>query len=139
MTSNFHEAFAHEVVTPPPARSTGLVFTAAALIVAILWRHNASVVVAALSIAAVLCFVSIWRPRLLAPLNIAWFRLALALNAVMSPLVMAVIFAVAIVPFGFALQLLSDPLRKKRNPDAKTYWLQRDATSNPPSSMINQF
>jgi hypothetical protein len=138
MKKNFHEAFSHEAVKPPSERSTGLVFTAVAVIVAVLWRHDMVVVGIALSIAAVLAGASLLVPHWLRPLNIAWFWVGLALNKVVSPIVMLVLFAVAIVPFGLVLQLRADPLRKKRQPDGKSYWIERDK-SGPPTSMVNQF
>jgi hypothetical protein len=138
MKKNFHEAFTHGDLKPPSERSTGLVFTAVAVIVAVLWRHNVIVLGTALSIAAALAVVSVLTAHWLRPLNIAWFWVGLALNKIVSPIVMLVLFAVAIVPFGLVLQLRADPLRKKRQPDRKSYWIERDK-SGPPTSMVNQF
>ena len=138
MKKNFHETYSHEAAKPPSERSTGLVFAAVAVIVAVLWRHHAVALSVALSLAVALAALSLLVPHWLRPLNIAWFWVGLALNKVVSPIVMLVLFAVAIVPFGLALQLRADPLRKKRQPDRKSYWIERDR-SGPPASMVNQF
>ena len=138
MANNFHEAFAHEAVAPPSERATGLVFATVAVIVAVLWRHNTIVLGAAFSIAAALAAVSLLMPQRLRPLNMAWFWLAQALNRIISPIVMLGLFALVIVPFGLVLQLRADPLCKKRRPDRKTYWIERDKAA-PPGSMVNQF
>ena len=119
------------MVKPPSDRSTGLVFTVVAILVAVMWRHNAAIVIAALTVAAVLVAVSLLAPQILRPFNLAWFRLGIALNRIVSPIVMLAIFVVAIVPFGLVMQRLSDPLRKKCRPEAKTYWIEQD-TKGPP-------
>ena len=41
------------------------------------------------------------------------------------------------LPYGEGT-LRADPLRKKRQPDRKSYWIERDR-SGPPASMVNQF
>ena len=136
--ASFHEVFAQEAVAPPSERSTGLVFATVAIIVAVLWSHNMIIFGAALLIAVALVAASLSMPERLRSLNLAWFWVGLALNKVVSPIVMLVLFAVVIVPFGLALQLRADPLRKRRQPDRKSYWIERDK-SGPPASMVNQF
>ena len=78
-------------------------------------------------------------PHLLAPLNRAWFGLSLLLSKVMNPIVMGLLYAVAIIPFGLVMQLLRDPLVRKRRPEATTYWVDRTAADEPTNSMKNQF
>lgn len=79
-------------------------------------------------------------PRVLRPLNIAWYRFGLALGAVMVPVVMGLIFFVTITPTGLALRLLGkDPLRRKLSADASSYWIERDKPEVSPSSMKNQY
>lgn len=138
MSRNFHESRAEGHVPLPSARSTGLVFAAVALIVAYFWRTHGTVLVVALGLAVALAGVSLLRPSLLEPLNVAWFKFGLLLNKIVSPVVMLVLFAIVIVPFGLVMQLRADPLRKRRRPDAKSYWIERD-DSTPKSSMANQF
>ena len=138
MNKSFHETFAVDDVPLPSERSTGLVFTAVALIVAFLWRSSATVLLASGACAAVLLVLSFFAPTILRPLNIAWFRFGMLLNRIVSPLVMFVLFAVAILPFGLAMQLRSDPLRKRRPDDDETLWVDRRDESAP-SSMTNQF
>ena len=76
-------------------------------------------------------------PAWLAPLNRAWFKLALLLNRVVSPVVMFVIYAGVIVPFGLVMQLLRDPLAAKR-PERASHWIDR-SQSSPMTSMRDQF
>jgi hypothetical protein len=138
MTGGFHEPLVTNKAKPPSERGTGLVFTAAAIVVAVLFRHNAPVWIAALAAAAVLALVSFARPALLRPLNLAWFKLSLLLNRIVNPLVMLAIFAVAFVPMGLLMRLWRDPLVRRRRPQAASYWIARDRAETG-SSMRNQF
>jgi hypothetical protein len=137
MAKNFHEHYERPELPLPPDRSTGLVFAAVALIVAYLWRADPVVIYAALGMAALLLAVSLLVPIVLRPLNIAWMRFALVLSKVMNPIVMLLLFLIAIVPAGLIMQTRYDPLRRKRKPDAPTYWIERKRDVN--ASMINQF
>ena len=140
MSRNFHESFAAGEVPMPSERSTGLVFAAVALIIAVLWRKSAMVLAPALAISGVLAAVSLAAPTLLRPLNIVWFRFGLLLHKIMSPVVMFLMFAVAIVPFGLLMQLRRDPLRRKRQPDGTSYWIDAEVgESQAKPSMKNQF
>jgi hypothetical protein len=137
-SKNFHERFAEAPVALPSERSTGLVFAAVAAIIAALYRAEPPVLFVAVSIAALLAVVSCAVPQVLRPLNIAWFKFAMLLSKVMNPIVMFALFAIAIVPFGIAMQLRYDPLRRKRRREADSYWIPRNS-SGPPANMENQF
>lgn len=136
MAKNFHEQFDRPELPLPPDRSTGLVFTVVALVVAYFWRADGAVLKVALGTAAVLGLVSLLAPILLRPLNILWMRFALLLSKVMNPIVMMLLFLIAIVPAGLLMQLRYDPLRRKRA-TGNTYWIEHKAT--PGASMTNQF
>jgi hypothetical protein len=136
MAKNFHEQFERPELPLPPDRSTGLVFAVVALIVAWFWRTDATVMQAALWIAGILTAVSFICPIVLRPLNIVWMRFALLLSKVMNPIVMFLLFLIAIVPAGLIMQIGYDPLRKKRK-NAASHWIERKPT--PEASMKNQF
>jgi len=135
MQSSIHENYRADGPQPPSERSTGLVFAAVATIVAVIWRDSLPVLAGGSLVALLLAGISLFRPRTLRPVNLAWHKLALLLNAVVSPVVMLLIFCTTIVPFGLLMRLRSDPLRRKR-PSGDTYWINRDT---PPSPMTNQF
>ena len=76
-------------------------------------------------------------PKLLAPLNRAWMAFGRLLNRIVSPIVMALLFVVAVVPTGVALRLMGrDPLRLKFDKGATTYWQRREQISK---SFADQF
>jgi hypothetical protein len=132
-------ASARPEIPMPSNRSTGFVFAGVAAAVAWFWRDNLTVVTLALGAAEILIVLAISFPRLLSPLNVAWFRLGLLLHKIMNPIVMLALFAVAIVPAGLIMQRLRDPLRLKRPKDA-SYWIKSDTKENTTQlSMTQQF
>jgi uncharacterized membrane protein len=134
---NFHEGFREEAVEAPKPAATGYVFAAVALIVAILFRNTPEVLWTALTVAAAFAVTARFKPDWLGPLNRLWFQFALLLNRVMSPVIMFVMFAVVVVPYGLAMQLVRDPLRRKVSRDQASFWIKRDKSSL--GSMRNQF
>ena len=79
-------------------------------------------------------------PRVLRPLNVAWYYLGLALHAVMTPLLMGGAFCAIIVPMSVWLRLRGrDPLRLKWDRDASSYWIERMPRGPDPRTMIKQF
>ncbi|MFM9941890.1 MAG: hypothetical protein ACKVP7_20595 [Hyphomicrobiaceae bacterium] len=140
MAGNFHEAFQEQKLELPSDRSTGLVFTVAMAVVAWFGRHHGMVLWPALIASAAFLGLAMAAPARLRPLNIAWMKLALLMSRVVSPIVMGVLFLITIVPFGLGMQLLRDPLRKKRAGAEASYWIVRgNDPATPAPDMRNQF
>lgn len=79
-------------------------------------------------------------PSLLGPLNKAWTKLGLLLFTIVNPIVLGVIFLLTILPIGLLLRAFGkDPMRLRFEPDAKTYWIERDPPGPTPESMPLQF
>ena len=94
----------------------------------------------AFGVAGAFLLVALVRPALLVPLNRAWFRFGLLLQRVVNPLVMAVIYFAVVTPTGLVMRALGkDPLRLRRDPDAKSYWIHRDPPGPERESLKNQF
>lgn len=124
-------------VPMPSERSTGLVFAGVGLVAAYLLRATPWPMGLALASAVAFAAISLLRPGLLRTLNVAWFRVSLLLNRIVSPVVMLVLFCVTIVPFGVVMQLRRDPLRRRRAADASTYWIERKPAAS--AGMSRQF
>ena len=139
MPGNFHENYAVGDLRAPSERATGLVFAAAAAIVALLWRNSATVPWVALGIAVGLAAISLIAPTLLKPLNVLWFRFGLLLHRIVNPVVMFAIFALVFVPGGMLMRIWRDPLRSRRIPAASSYWIDRTEAGGTTGSMTNQF
>jgi hypothetical protein len=139
MQKNFHETFGSGKVDPPSERSTGIVFTIVALIVAAWWRHSPLAPWVALMVAGVLATLSFLAPWVLKPMNLIWFRIGLLLHTVANPIVMFLMFAFVFVPAGLIMRIWHDPLRSRRAEPGSTYWIERTANMQNAGSMKNQF
>lgn len=99
-----------------------------------------SVRVWALAISGLFLFFTFFFTSVLQPLNLLWFRFGMLLSRVVNPLVMLILYAVAIVPFGITARLFGkDLLRLKLDPNAKSYWIQRQPPGPAPESIEQQF
>jgi uncharacterized membrane protein len=140
MTTTFHEHYTAAELKLPSERSTGLVFAAVAVIVAVLWRRSEAAPWVALGVAGVLAGVSLTAPALLRPLNVFWFQLGLLLQRVVNPIVMFAVFVLVFVPAGAIMRLVRDPLKLRRSAvRASTYWIERKKLGTDDGSMSNQF
>jgi hypothetical protein len=90
----------------------------------------------ALPIAAAFLALAYLRPAVLRPLNVVWFRLGLLLGAVVTPIVMGLLYVTTFVPTSLILRLAGrDALGLAPEPDRASYWVIRD----PPGGMKRQF
>lgn len=133
-----HENYAENAPPLPSERSTGLVFCAAFVVLAILVRSMPLMAGAALAVALAFGAAAWLAPHFLTGLNRHWFRLAIVLNRVVSPVVMALLYGVVIVPAGLVMQRVRDPLQRHGRAARDTYWIDR-AQLPPQSSMRDQF
>lgn len=122
-------------------RKFGLAFAVLFCLVA-LWPlvHHGAPRWWALPVGAALLVTALFAPHWLAPLNWGWFKLGLALNRIVSPILMGVLFFGAVVPLAWFLrQRGEDLLSLKRAPEAETYWIARDPPGPAPGTMTKQF
>ncbi len=130
---------------PPPLpreRTFGALFTVVFALVAAwgAWRGHPVVAAAALGLAVVVALLA-WRsPRTLAPANRAWYRLGLLLAAIVSPVVLAIMFYGVITPTALIGRLAGRDVLRRRRPDASgTCWVRRDPPGPDGSSFHRQF
>jgi hypothetical protein len=128
-------------VSLPSNRNFGLVFAGFFLLIA-LWpaiRHGEGLRWWALAAGAAFAGLAFFKNSALAPLNEIWFKLGLALHAVMGPLIMGLLYFCVVSPIGVALKILGkDPLRLRRA-SASTYWISREPAGPARNSMKQQF
>ena len=90
-----------------------------------------------LAIAIFFLILGLLNSKLLTPLNFLWFKFGLLLGAIVSPIVMGVIFFLVITPIGFFMKILGkDLLNNKYDNKKKSYWINRSKTK---STMKQQF
>ena len=95
----------HEAVTerkrvaPGSDRAFGFVFTVVLLVLAV-WPVTGGQALNAwaLSGSVVLLLIALVLPKILAPLNRLWFRFGTWLHRIVTPLVMGLIFLLAVIP-----------------------------------------
>ena len=94
----------------------------------------------AMALAAGFLAAGIFVPKTLKPLNRVWYLFGMALHKVVNPLVMGLVFFLTVTPMALILRALGkDPLRRKFDPDAKTYWIERHPPGPAPETMRQQF
>lgn len=131
----------HRKVRQSSDRAFGLVFAVFFAVIALLpLIHGDPLRGWALAVAGAFLAVALLAPRLLHPLNRAWFAFGMALHHLVSPIVMAAMFYGAITPMGLLLRALGkDLLRLRREPAADSYWIRREPPGPEPGSMSKQF
>ena len=138
MKGTIHEAYVPEEVEGGSDRAFGLtvggILAAIGLYRLLLGASGAgSVTITLTAIGAALIGAALVAPAVLAPLNGLLFK-------IVNPVVMLLIFAVSVVPVGLWLRLRGrDPLRLKRDPNASSYWIERQPPGPEPATMRQQF
>lgn len=122
-------------------RSFGLVVGAVLLALALLvtWRQGWAPGTAAYTLAgigAALVLLGLVAPPVLRPLYRVWMALAFVLGFVMTRVLLTTVFALVVIPTGLLLRLAGrDPLQRKRDPNARTYWIRKEPTDTSPERL----
>lgn len=122
-------------------RAFGIVFAVVFLIIALfpLWDGGA-VQLWPFGVSAAFLVVAFVFPKVLQPLNWVWFKFGMVLHAIMTPLIMGIIFFLVITPTGLIMRLFGkDILGIKLDPAAKSYWIEREPPGPDADSLKNQF
>lgn len=137
-----HEALkANRRVVAASNRSFGLTFAVVFLIVAF-WpalRHGESIRWWSVAIGLIFGALAHLKAEALAPLNRQWFKLGLAMHAVVSPLVMGLLFYGAVLPVALALKAVGKDILRLQPSSQSTYWIARDPPGPAKDSMKQQF
>ena len=87
---------------------------------------------AALLTATGMLLVGLAVPRMLKMPYKAWMTLAMVLGHIMTRVVLGVVFFLVVTPLGLIMRLFGrDPMNRKLDPEASTYWLRREKEDNP--------
>ena len=141
-TDAWHESLStHEQPAGPSDRSFGVVFAGVCVIAGVfsLWHDKASGL-PVLVISLLFLIAALVLPGLISPLNRLWMWFGRGIQVVINPTIMAVIFFGVILPVGLMMRVFGgDPLRKRLDPNAKSYWIEQSSDTDRLSSMKNQF
>lgn len=122
-------------------RGFGIVFAVVFAVIG-LWPllDGGPVRIWALAVAGVFLAAGLLVPAVLRPLNRLWFLFGMALHKVVSPLVMGLLFYLTVTPIALIMQIVGkDPLNRRFNKDAKSYWIEREPPGPAPETMRQQF
>ena len=141
-TNAVHETMKRdEEVKGSSDRAFGIVFTVVFVIVA-LWplTGGESPRIWALIVAGVFLAAALMYPTILAPLNRLWTRFGLLLHKITNPIIMGLVFFVTVTPTALIMKMMGkDPLNRKIDRNAKSYWIDRQPPGPSPETMKNQF
>jgi hypothetical protein len=137
-----HESFSREEKTTRGSeRSFGIVMAVALALLAVLnWWHDGHVWPWMGAIAVLFLVAALLHPIVLKPLNWVWFKFGLLLHAIVNPVVMGLLFYLAVFPTGLIMRALGkDLLHLKREPDSDSYWIVRQPPGPAPETMKDLF
>ena len=128
-------------ISLPSDRKFGLTFAVVFALVGglQLWKGTGHEVVWFV-LAAVFLLAALAFAKVLHPLNVAWMTLGHLLNKVVSPVVMGVIFFGLLTPIAAAMRMRGrDLLRRRYEPAAGSYWIERNPPGPDGSTFPQQF
>ncbi|MCX7418953.1 MAG: SxtJ family membrane protein [Planctomycetia bacterium] len=108
-----------------------------------LWRYRSGqttgpVVMA--SVASAIGLVGLTIPMAIRGVYVVWMIAVWPIGWVVSHVLLATIFFGVMTPIGLILRALGrDPMRKKLDRTAKTYWITRPAEESDPQQYFRQF
>jgi hypothetical protein len=125
----------------PSNRSFGTLFVVVfGLLGAYSWWRGGAAYPWAFGLSVLTLVVTLVKPDWLAPANRAWMKLAELLNRVVSPVVLGVIFYGMFTPIAWAMRRAGrDAMKRRFEPAARTYWVERDPPGPDPTGLPNQF
>lgn len=131
----------NQVPPGPSDRSFGFVFFGFFTIVSIvLWWKDSNNWTYTLAVAGVFLVLALVIPRVLNPLNKLWMKFGELLHNIVNPIVMGLIFFVTITPIALYFRVSGkDQLRLKLDPDARSYWIDREPPGPDPKTMPNVY
>ena len=131
----------HEPAATSSDRSFGLVFAGFfALLTLHNWWHGGRAWPIELAVAALCLAAALIRPHLLHWPNRAWTKLGSVLGAIVTPIVMGLLFFLVVTPIGLLMRVAGkDSLRRHGPRHGDSYWIVREPPGPSGESMTEQF
>ena len=104
------------------------------LVAAVLrWRYNAgNAATMVLGAALLLTGVYFALPRLRRKLYLGWMYVTMPIGMVVSIILLAIVYFLVVTPIGVLVRLFShDPMMRRFDPAAQTYWTKMPPTPRP--------
>ncbi len=94
------------------------------------WEAQVPLLVAGCGVFAAIVFWLI--PRIAKPFYIVWYCLACSIGLLLGNALLALVFYIVVTLIGLGMRLLGrDPLNRKLDKNAKTYWLDVERDDDP--------
>ena len=119
-------------------RGFGLVFFFVLIIIG-LWplKNNGDIRIYFVLTSMLFLGLGLINSKILTPLNSLWFKLGILIGAIVSPIVMGIVFFLVVTPTGFIMKLLGNKMLDHGfDKNKNSYWITRDKQN---SSMKKQF
>jgi hypothetical protein len=137
-----HESFARDLKAQPgSARSFGIMVAAVltGLGLVNLWHHGRAWFWL-WGIGGLVLSMAYLSPMVLKPFNWVWFKFGTLLHAVVSPIVLALLYYFAVWPTGLLVRAMGkDPLQLKLEGNRDSYWITRRPPGPATETMKDQF
>jgi hypothetical protein len=116
----------------------GIIFSIVFLIIALYPLTNSEDVrLWAMVVSAIFLLLAFVASQLLELPNKLWFKFGMLLGSIIAPVVMALVYFIAVLPTGLIMRLLGkDILKQSLDKNTKSYWIERSESMG---SMKNQF
>ena len=143
--TDLHEQFSrgHQKVEHASNRRFGLIIGAIVFLIGAVrvWLFGtfAGIDIALLLIGIALMAAGATVPDVLQPLNRAWGLLGLALHKVMNPVVLGLMFVIAILPTGLIMRALGKDPMARRLGQNEDYWRKRTTSGSTADSLKQPF
>lgn len=92
--------------------------------------HAPTVAVAIWVVAAVLSIAGLCSPRVIRPIYAVLIRVTFPIGWVLSHVLLLVIYYVVFAPVGLLVRRLQDPMQRRFDPSAKSYWTPHLSSSS---------
>jgi predicted membrane metal-binding protein len=119
-------------------RGFGLVFFFVLIIIG-LWplKNNGDIRIYFVLTSMLFLGLGLINSKILTPLNSLWFKLGILIGAIVSPIVMGIVFFLVVTPTGFIMKLLGNKMLDHTfDKNKNSYWITRNKQN---SSMKKQF
>ena len=93
-----------------------------------------------LSVAVIILVAGIFVPRVLRPVYAVFIKIARVIGWVNTRILLFLIYFLILTPIGFIRRLFgNDPMDRKIDKSAQSYWIKREPAAATPESMEKQF
>lgn len=112
----------------PHNRTFGIFLATVLVVVGIYFYHSLSVVSIYLiyGTAGFVLFMAYFKPDMLFPLNVLWMRFGFFLGAIVSPLILAVIFFLLFTPTAVLMRLAGRDELRLNFVNKRSHWIHSD-------------